>query len=160
MWWVSQIYPPCCALPYRLTDKNVHYSKLSKTRKNPRKSFPERWEPAQKRAGSATCGEMMPGAPSVFRTYQGRGILLPPFGSTAFCRRRIQPAEFRTPAVRPFHGLPCSDKLFARFFLTPSTQKPLRTARRRPQRHLQNMDRRGAHFPSPHFHTFSSAKRP
>lgn len=41
-----------------LMDKNVHYSKMSKTRKKPRKSFSKRWEPSQKRAGSAstTCG--------------------------------------------------------------------------------------------------------
>ena len=39
-------------------DKIVHYSKMSKTLEKPRKSFPERWEPSQKRAGSAspTCG--------------------------------------------------------------------------------------------------------
>ena len=42
-----------------LMDKIVHYSKMSKTLEKPRKSFPERWEPSQKRAGSAspTCGE-------------------------------------------------------------------------------------------------------
>ena len=41
-----------------LMDKIVHYSKMSKTLEKPRKSFPERWEPSQKRAGSAsaTCG--------------------------------------------------------------------------------------------------------
>ena len=39
-------------------DKNVHYSKMSKTLEKPRKSFSKRWEPAQKRAGSVspTCG--------------------------------------------------------------------------------------------------------
>lgn len=39
-------------------DKIVHYSKMSKTLEKPRKSFPERWEPSQKRAGSVspTCG--------------------------------------------------------------------------------------------------------
>lgn len=41
-----------------LMNKIVHYSKMSKTLEKPRKSFPERWEPSQKRAGSAstTCG--------------------------------------------------------------------------------------------------------
>ena len=41
-----------------LMDKIVHYSKMCKTLEKPRKSFPERWEPAQKRAGSVspTCG--------------------------------------------------------------------------------------------------------
>ena len=45
----------CCI---GLMDKTVHYSKMSKTLEKPRKSFPERWEPSQKRAGSAspTCG--------------------------------------------------------------------------------------------------------
>ena len=52
---VSQIYPPYCVLPYRVMDKIVHYSKMSKTRKKPRKSFHERWEHSQKRVGSATC---------------------------------------------------------------------------------------------------------
>ena len=55
---VLQTYPPYCALPYRVMDKIVHYSKMSKTLEKPRKSFPERWEPSQKRAGSVspTCG--------------------------------------------------------------------------------------------------------
>lgn len=37
-----------------LMDKIVHYSKMSKTLEKPRKSFPERWEPSQKRAGSVS----------------------------------------------------------------------------------------------------------
>lgn len=31
-------------------DKIVHYSKMSKTLEKPRKSFPERWEPSQKKS--------------------------------------------------------------------------------------------------------------
>lgn len=74
---VSQICPPHCAFPYRLLDKIVHYSEMSKTRKSPRKSLPERWEPYQKRAGtvSPTCGGMMHGGSSVFRTYHRGGAL-------------------------------------------------------------------------------------
>ena len=33
-----------------LMDKIVHYSKMSKTLEKPRKSFPERWEPSQKKS--------------------------------------------------------------------------------------------------------------
>ena len=45
----------CCI---GLMDKTVHYLKMSKMLEKPRKSFQERWEPSQKRAGSAspTCG--------------------------------------------------------------------------------------------------------
>ena len=37
-----------------LMDKIVHYSKMSNALEKPRKSFPERWEPSQKRAGSVS----------------------------------------------------------------------------------------------------------
>lgn len=83
--------PPYCAFPYRLLDKIVHYSEMSKTRKSPRKSFPERWEPPQKRAGTVfphLWGGMMLGGSSVFRTYLRGGALPPHWGLQRFTADR------------------------------------------------------------------------
>ena len=142
---VSQIYPPCCVLPYRVMDKIVHYSKMSKARKKPRKSFPERWE-------------MMPGGSPVFRTDRGGGALTPPFRSTAFYRRRIQPSEFRALALRPFRGLSCGDKLFTRGF--PHTERKNRSERRvGGHRGIYRTWPDAEHiFLHPHFRTFSARK--
>lgn len=55
---VLQTYPPYCALPYRANGQKCPLLKNEQNAEKPRKSFPERWEPSQKRAGSAstTCG--------------------------------------------------------------------------------------------------------
>ena len=62
-----------------LMDKIVHYSKMSKTLEKPRKSFPERWEPSQKRAGSVspTCGGNGACGPSFFRSDHGAAFYHP-----------------------------------------------------------------------------------
>ena len=69
-----------------LMDKNVHYSKMSKTRKKPRKSFSKRWEPAQKRAGSVspTCGGNGAWRSVRFSVRPWSGILPPHFGLLRF----------------------------------------------------------------------------
>lgn len=69
-----------------LMDKNVHYSKMSKTLEKPRKSFPERWEPSQKRAGSAsaTCGGNDVRRSVRFSVRPWSGILPPHFGLLRF----------------------------------------------------------------------------
>ena len=62
-----------------LMDKIVHYSKMSKTLEKPRKSFLERWEPSQKRAGSVspTCGGNGACGPSFFRSDHGAAFYHP-----------------------------------------------------------------------------------
>lgn len=67
-------------------DKIVHYSKMSKTLEKPRKSFPERWEPSQKRAGSAspTCGGNGAWRSVRFSVRPWSGILPPHFGLLRF----------------------------------------------------------------------------
>ena len=76
----SRIYPPYCVLPYRVMDKIVHYSKMSKTRNKPRKSFMECWEPSQKKSRfhfPPLVGEMVLGGPSVFRSDHGAAFYHP-----------------------------------------------------------------------------------
>lgn len=102
--------PPYCAFPYRLLDKIVHYSKMSKTRKSPRKSFPERWEPSQKRAGTVFphllgkwCMAVRPFSGHTIEAAPYRPIevysVLPQTGSGS--RWHIQPSEFRTFVLIP-----------------------------------------------------------
>lgn len=69
-----------------LMDKIVHYSKMSKTLEKPRKSFPERWEPSQKRAGSVslTCGGNDVRRSVRFSVRPWSGILPPHFGLLRF----------------------------------------------------------------------------
>ena len=102
--------PPYCAFPYRLLDKIVHYSKMSKTRKSPRKSFTERWEPSQKRAGTVFphllgkwCMAVRPFSGHTIEAAPYRPIgaysVLPQTGSGS--RWHIQPSEFRTFVLNP-----------------------------------------------------------
>lgn len=97
--------PPYCVFPYRLMDKIVHYSKMSKMRKSPRKSLPERWELSQKRAGTVFpnlwgkwCMAVRPffGHTSEAALYRPIGVysVLPQTGN--WRRWHIQPSEFRT----------------------------------------------------------------
>ena len=95
-------------------DKNVHYSKMSKTLEKPRKSFPERWEPSQKRAGivSPAFGGMTHGGPSVFRSDHGAAF----YGQTmeaAFYRPLFGLLRFTADAYnRPNFGqLPCEPSM-------------------------------------------------
>ena len=101
---VSQIYPPYCVLPYRVMDKIVHYSKMSKTRKKPRKSFHERWEHSQKRVGSATCWGNDDWQSVRFSDRPGtRHFIAPHLGLLRFAADAYnQPSEFRMLALRPF----------------------------------------------------------
>ena len=96
-------------------DKIVHYSKMSKTLEKPRKSFLERWEPSQKRAGSVspTCGGNGACGPSFFRPVP---CLQPIFGlffgqtmEAAFYRPLFGLLRFTADAYnRPNFGqLPC-----------------------------------------------------
>ena len=102
--------PPYCVFPYRLMDKIVHYSKMSKMRKSPRKSLPERWELSQKRAGTVFpnlwgkwCMAVRPffGHTSEAALYRPIGVysVLPQTGSGS--RWHIQPSEFRTFVLIP-----------------------------------------------------------
>lgn len=156
---VSQICPPHCAFPYRLWDEIVHYSEMSKTRKSPRKSLPKRWEPYQKRAGTVfppTCGGMMHGGSSVFRTYH-RGGALPSHDSLQRLTSDRQQEPLVCTAVRISdvcsklaYALLCGDAPCSWDTLTPSTQKPHRTACAPSRKHLQNMGGRGTLPPHPH----------
>lgn len=141
-------------------DKIVHYSKMSNALEKPRKSFPERWEPSQKRAGSVspTSGGNGARRPVCFSDRPWKQHFADPF--SVYC---VLPQTHTTvrisdscPVSLPWASIQKYAACMAPF--VPSEQKPLRTARRRPQRHLQNMAGRRAHPPSPHFHTFSSMK--
>lgn len=102
--------PLYCAFPYRLMGKIVHYSEMSKTRKSPRKSFPEHWEPSQKRAGTvfpnkwgksctAACPFFGDTSEAVLYRPIGAYSVLPQTGNGS--RWHIQPSEFRTFVLIP-----------------------------------------------------------
>ena len=155
---VSQICPPHCAFPYRLWDEIVHYSEMSKTRKSPRKSFPEHWEPSQKRAGTvfpnkwgksctAACPFFGDTSEAVLYRPIGAYSVLPQTGNGS--RWHIQPSEFRTfVLISPMHF--CEAMRHVHGTLTPRTQKPRRAACAPSRKHLQNMGGRGTLPPHPH----------
>ena len=126
-------------------DKNVHYSKMSKARKKPRKAFPERWE-------------MMPGGSSVFRTDRGGGALTPPhFGLSRFIAGAYSRPNFGRLLCHlfvDFHAVISCSRGF------PHTKRKNRSERRvGGHRGIYRTRPDAEHIPpSPHFHTFSSIK--
>lgn len=160
--------PLYCAFPYRLMDKIVHYSEMSKTRKSPRKSFPEHWEPSQKRAGTvfpnkwgksctAACPFFGDTSEAVLYRPIGAYSVLPQTGNGS--RWHIQSSEFRTFVLIPSAPF-CAVMHHAYGFLTPCTQKPRRAACAPSRKHLQNMGGRGTLPPHPHLHPVFGVKIP
>lgn len=83
--------------------------------------------------------------------------VLPQTGSRS--RWYVQPSEFRTfvlSSPMPF----CEAMRHVHGTLTPSTQKPHRTACAPSRKHLQNMGGRGTLTPHPHLHPVFGVKIP
>lgn len=142
-------------------DKIVHYSKMSKTLEKPRKSFPERWEPSQKKSRfrfAHLWGKWCSAVCPLFGHTKDAAFYCPHFGLLRFTADAYN---------RPNFGqLPCRLSMGFHVEMCRLHDSSLRRVdKNRSERRVGG--HRGIYRtwpdaehipPSPHFHTFSSMK--